>query len=646
MKKCMTLAAGVAGLLAASMLTSPASARVIDFKIQSSGPVFDGQSYGDAGTYERIDAIATIAVDPKAPENAVIVGLDKAPKDKNGDVVFSTEVYILRPSEAAKRSPFLFYEIVNRGRNLAFFALDGAHSNSIPSSAKDAGDGFLPAHGDTIVWNGWQPHLADKLVNIDLPVEKGVTSMSREQAIFDKAGETGTIKLTYPAADLDPAKAKLTVRTDDADKAETPKGLTFKYVSPSEIEITRPADAPAGAIYEFIYPAKDPVPAGLGMAAIRDVVSFLRGNPGHDAKSPVDGIKYTVGMGISQSGRLMRDMIYQGFNADEGGKRVFDGAMIHIAGSRKTFVNYAFAQPGRYSRQHEDHDFPGDQFPFTYVKTTDAISGKTDGILEKCQETKTCPKIMHSDSSTEFWQARGYLLTTATDGKSALTMPDNVRLYLLAGTQHFSLWDAKPATKEQAAYPTNPLSATPVLRALYDDMEAWVADGTEPPASRYPNLTDGTLIAPADLAYPKIAGTPMKPKYNVLQAMDYSTLPPTRGKAYPELVPTIDADGNPQGGVTLPRLAAPLGTFEGWNLRTKGYAQGELFSTTGSFIAFPATASKDDSRTPLAKRYESTDAYLAAVKTAAEELVADRLMRADDVAKTLEYAKRDAEALQ
>ena len=646
MKKCMTLAAGVAGLLAASMLTSPTFARVIDFKIQSSGPVFDGQSYGNAGTYERIDAVATIAVDPKAPENAVIVGIDKAPTDENGDVVFSTEVSILRPSEAAKRSPFLFYEIVNRGRNLAFSALDGAHSNSIPSSAEDAGDGFLPAHGDTIVWNGWQPHLADKLMNIDLPVEKGVTGMSREQAIFDKAGETGTIKLTYPAADLDPAKATLTVRTDDADKAETPKGLTFKYVSPSEIEITRPADAPAGAIYEFVYPAKDPVPAGLGMAAIRDVVSFLRGNPGHDAKSPVDGIKYTVGMGISQSGRLMRDLIYQGFNADEGGKRVFDGAMIHIAGSRKTFVNYAFAQPGRYSRQHEDHDFPGDQFPFTYVKTTDAISGKTDGILEKCQETKTCPKIMHSDSSTEFWQARGYLLTTSTDGKSALTMPDNVRLYLIAGTQHFSLWDAKPATKEQAAYPTNPLSATPVLRALYDDMEAWVADGTEPPASRYPNLTDGTLAAPADLAYPEIAGTPMKPKYNVLQAMDYATLPPTRGKAYPELVPTIDADGNPQGGVTLPRLAAPLGTYEGWNLRTKGYAEGELYSTTGSFIAFPATPADDDSRDALAERYESTDAYLAQVKAAAEELVADRLMREEDVAKTLEYAKRDAEALQ
>ncbi|WP_245926628.1 alpha/beta hydrolase domain-containing protein [Breoghania corrubedonensis] len=642
----MTLAAGVAGLLAASMLTSPTSARVIDFKIQSSGSVFDGQSYGDAGTYERIDAIATIAVDPKAPENAVIVGIDKAPKDKNGDVVFSAEVSILRPAEAAKRSPFLFYEVTNRGRNLSFELLNDSHSAGIPSKPEDAGDGFVLEHGDTVVWNGWQPGLPDKLMNITLPVEEGVAGTSREQIIFDKPGATGTLKLSYPAADLDPAKATLTVRTNDTDKAETPKDLGFKYVSETEVEITRPADAPAGAIYEFVYPAKNPVPAGLAMAAIRDVVSFLRGNPGHEATDPIDGIKYTVGMGISQSGRLMRDLIYQGFNADEGGARVFDGVMAHIAGSRKTYTNYAFAQPGRYSRQHEDHDYPGDQFPFTYVTMTDPISGKTDGILEKCQASDTCPKIMQSDTSTEFWQARAYLLSTSPDGETALTMPDNVRLYFIAGTQHFALWDGKPGTKEEAAYPTNPLSVTPVLRALYDDMEAWVADGTEPPASRYPSVADGTLVPVSELVYPTVAGEPLAPKFNTLQVMDHSKVPPVRGKAYPQLVPAIDEDGNPQGGVILPRLAVPLGTYEGWNLRTEGYAKGELYSTTGSFIAFPAEAVDDDSRDGLAERYESKDAYIAAVKEAAEALVADRLMRAEDVATTLKYAERDAEALQ
>src|SRR5690606_3157691 len=137
----------------------------------------------------------------------------------------------------------------------------------------------------------------------------------------------------------------------------------------------------AGAIYEFVYPAKDALPAGLAFVATSELVSFLRGNPGHDAESPTPGIERTIGMGISQSGRFLRDLIYQGFNADEGGARVFDGAMPHIAGSRKTFTNYRFAQPGRYSRQHEDHDFPGDQFPFTYVEATDPLTGETDSIL-------------------------------------------------------------------------------------------------------------------------------------------------------------------------------------------------------------------------------------------------------------------------
>ncbi|MDJ0930075.1 hypothetical protein [Breoghania sp.] len=254
-------------------------ARVVDFKIESSTPVFDGTSYGVSVTYECIDALATIAVDPKAPENAVIVGLDKAPKDKNGDVVFSTEVSILRPTDEAKRSPFLFYEVVNRGRNLSFKLLDDASAAGIPSKPEDAGDGFLLKHGDTLVWNGWQPGLPNKLMNINLPVEEGVTATSREQAIFDKPGKIGTLKLSYPAASLDVSKATLTVRNNETGEQTTPKGLSFKYVSPTEIEITRPEGMSNGAIYEFIYQVKNPVPAGLGMAGIRDVVSFLRGNP-------------------------------------------------------------------------------------------------------------------------------------------------------------------------------------------------------------------------------------------------------------------------------------------------------------------------------------------------------------------------------
>ncbi|WP_321335418.1 alpha/beta hydrolase domain-containing protein [Breoghania sp.] len=631
-------------LLAATMLSGTAMSRVIDFKIESTGPAIEGTSFGEVGAYERIDAIATIAVKPDDPANAGIVGLDKAPRDKHGDVVFTSEVSILRPSDENSRSPFLFYEVPNRGRNLSFMLLNASHSSAVPTKPEDAGDGFLLSQGDTIVWNGWQPFLGEKLLNVTLPVEKGVTGISREQKIFDKPGETGTLKLTYPAADLDPAKAKITVRVNDTDEATTPKDLSFKYVSENEVEITRPASMPAGAIYEFIYPAKDAVPAGLSMAGIRDVVSFLRGNPGHEAKNPLSGIEHTVGMGISQSGRLMRDIIYQGFNADEQGNKVFDGAMIHIAGSRKTYSNYAFAQQGRYSRQHEDHDYQGDQFPFTYVSMTDPVSGETDGILDTCEASETCPVIMQSDTSTEFWQARAYLLSTSPDGK-ALTMPDNVRLYFIEGTQHFSLLGAKPAAKDPAANLNNPLSVTPVLRALYEDMKDWVAEGVEPPASRYPSVANGTLVTPAKLNFPTISGKATTPKFNKLQVMDYSVQPPARGAAYPELVPALDVDGNELGGVELPRLAAPLGTYTGWNPRAEGFAAGELYTTQGSFFAFPATVAEGDNRTPLSDRYADKAAYQAAVKAAAEDLVDDRLMRAEDVDQVVDLAGKDYDAL-
>ncbi|AXS39302.1 alpha/beta hydrolase domain-containing protein [Breoghania sp. L-A4] len=631
-------------LLTAVLLSGTAFARVVDFKIQSSEAAFDGTTFGTAGSYERIDAVATFAVDPSEPGNAAIVDIGKAPRNDKGEVVFSTEVSILRPAETANRSSLLFYEVPNRGRNLSFMLLNRSGSTGIPAAAKDAGDGFLMKRGDTVVWSGWQADLPDSAINLHLPILEGVTGRSREQVIFDKPGETGTTKLAYPAADIDPAMATLTVRAKEADAPQTPDGLSFKYLSPTEIEITRPATADAGAIYEFIYPAKDSVPAGLAFAATRDLVSFLRGNPGHDATNPLGGIDHTVAMGISQSGRFLRDLIYQGFNADESGQRVFDGAMAHIAGSRKTFTNYRFAQPGRYSRQHEDHDYPGDQFPFTYAETTDPLTNRRDSVLAACRASDTCPKIIQTDTSTEFWQARAYLLTTSPEGRP-LTMPDDVRLYFIAGAPHFNSWTAQSKEDAVCANPTNPLSAAPVMRALYAAMESWVADGIEPPASRYPSLTDETLVALADLKLPKISGTVAEPTFNELRVMNHSTQPPLRGQAYPAYVPSVDRDGIPLGGVRLPFVAAPLGTYAGWNLRKAGYSEGELCSLTGSYQPFPNEASDNDSRTPIAARYANKAAYVDAVKAAADGLVADRLMLADDVGYVLERATTDATML-
>ncbi|MBD8892224.1 alpha/beta hydrolase domain-containing protein [Roseibium litorale] len=630
-----------AALLAATVLSGTAQARVTGFQIQASSPAFEGQTFGGTGAYERIDAIATIAVNPDAPANAGIVDLGKAPRNAKGEVEFTTEVFILRPADAGKQSPFLFYEVPNRGRNLSFMLLNRTEGSGVPAKAEDAGDGFLMNRGDTVVWSGWQSDLPEAAINITLPTLPDVKGTSREQMIFDKPGETGKISLTYPVADMNPSKAKLTVRATPDDAPSTPEGLTFKYVSNTEIEITRPAGMDAGAIYEFVYPAEGSVPAGLAFAATRDVISFLRGNDGHNAENPLKGIEHTIGMGISQSGRFVRDFIYQGFNADEGGKKVFDGAMAHIAGSRKTYTNYRFAQAGRYSRQHEDHDYPGDQFPFTYALTTDPLTNKRESILSACTASDTCPKIMHTDTSTEFWQGRAYLVSTSPEGEP-LTMPENVRLYFLAGAPHFNSWGTQSNMSKTCVNPTNPLSSAPVMRALYAAMEDWVSKDTAPPASSYPTLAEETLVKLEDLKLPQIAGITAHPPFNTLRVMDHSEKPPVQGAAYMEYVPSVDKDGIPLGGIRLPVIAAPLGSYAGWNLRGKGFAEGELCSLTGSYQPFPKTADANDSRAAIDTRYKDQQAYLDAVKAAAEGLIAQKLMLEGDVDYVLERAKADA----
>ncbi|WP_341487031.1 alpha/beta hydrolase domain-containing protein [Pararhizobium sp. A13] len=635
----------MSAMVTAALLSSSALARVTQFQIKASGAAFEGKLFGKAGGYERIDAIATFAVDPKSPRVADIVDIDLAPVNALGEVVFSTEVSILRPANPGQRSPILFYEVPNRGRNLSFTLLNRSESTVVPSAASEAGDGFLMNRGDTIVWSGWQTGLADEFLNIDLPVLGSVTGRSREQFIFDKPGRTSAAKLTYPAADLDLTKAKLTVRAREGDEPQQTAGLSFRYLSPTEIEITRPADMDAGAIYEFIYPAKDAVPAGLAFIATSDLISFLRGNEGHEAENPLGGVKYTIGMGISQSGRFLRDLIYQGFNADEKGNRVFDGAIPHIAGSRKTFTNFRFAQPGRYSRQHEDHDYPGDQFPFTYAETDDPLSGKSGSILSACSTTETCPKIMHTDTSTEFWQARASLVTTSPDGKP-LKMPDNVRLYFIAGAPHFNPWSAKSVEDMACVYSTNPLSAAPVMRPLYVAMANWISENKVPPASRFPSLTDGTLVRPDELKLPKINGEVVRPVFNELRVMDYATQPPTRGKIYPVHLPAVDADGNPLGGIRMAYVQAPLGTYAGWNLRKEGFGEGELCSLAGTFIPFPKEPSEADSRKALSERYHDNKAHVAAVEAAAQALVAEGLMLPDDIGYVVERARQDSASLR
>jgi hypothetical protein len=625
---------------------SAAGAKVTEIVITSrESPTFEGVEFGSSGQYERLSGFAKGALDPANPLNAGIVNIDKAPRNDKGLVEYRVDIDILKPIDPGRGNGWLFYDVLNRGNKLAnSFVNRGAGGND-PRLADDAGTGFLMNEGYTIVWSAWQGDITagDGRMVAEFPIatngDEPIAGLSREEFI-DGSGESPFAgNLVYPAADLNPDLATLTVRQNEMDERQTPPGLAWEYVSEREISITRPSgdEFDGGAIYEFIYPARGPIVMGIGFAATRDVVSRLRyeseGNPLKLGRHPY--ATRAMGLGISQSGRFLRDLLYQGFNQDEAGRQVFDGVVPVIAGSRKTFTNYEFAAPGRYSRQHEDHLFPGDQFPFSYAEVADPISGKTDSILAECEASGTCPKIMHFDSETELWQARGSLVVTDTTGQD-LKLPKNVRAYFTSGTQHGPAAEPAFGICQQLS---NPLDYAPILRAVVVALEEWVDDGRRPPASRYGSADAATLVPPGSLDYPEIPGFTYDGLVNGLRLNDHSVQPPAEGDAYPVLVPQIDADGNSQAGIRHPLLEVPSATYLGWNLRAPGFAEGELCSTTGSYIPFAKDeADREvvaDPRLSLEERYASQGVYLSRVARAAARLVRQRLLLQEDAERIL-----------
>jgi hypothetical protein len=620
----------------------PSAAKVVKFEIlRTESPAFEGRSFGAVGTYDRIFARATIAVAPDDPRNSIVVDLDRAPRNAQGLVEAVSEVEILRPTVAANGNRRLLYEVVNRGRKLGIALFNDTVPVNDLAKASHAGNGFLMNRGYTIVWSGWQGDLESggSHLSIGLPIVPQVTGLSREEFIFDHLDNPASARLSYPAANLDPAKARLSVRQREADPRATPYDLSFKFEDSSRITITRPAGFDAGAIYEFIYLAKDSRVTGLGLAATRDIVSYLRyeASAGGSAPTILPGrLERAIAMGASQSGRLLHDFLYLGFNTDEAGRPVVDGLMPHLAGSKKTYTNYRFAQPGRSPYQHADALFPGADFPFTYPVIADTPSGKRDGMLARCLAAGTCPKIIKTDSEIEFYQGRASLVVTDTEG-NAITMPDTVRLFFLSNLQHFALVNHKSALTKTCTYPTNPLNAGPPMRALLIALDAWISNGTPPPASRYPSRSDGTLALPtaAAVGFPAIPGVTYPAAISKTARLDFDVMPPARKADYPLFVPKTDADGRALAGLRLPTLEAPIATHTGWNLRTAGFAQGELCDNNGSMLPFAKTREErlknGDPRLSLAERYPNEGDRAAALDRTAKQLVQDRLLLEEDV---------------
>jgi Alpha/beta hydrolase domain len=629
--------------------------------IEREAPVFRGTEFGTVGTYERLHGTVFGELDPTHRLNTGIVNLDRAPRNAHGNVEYQSDFRILKPLDLDRGNGCLVYDVPNRGNQPIMPRLNGAPDGGHP---QHAGNGFLMRRGFTMVWSGWQgdvPPGADRLT-ARLPTIPGLTGMVREEFIAEATGLLGDSNiqelseegfvgtLVYPVAD--PAGATLTVREREADPRVTPPGLAWRLVDDLHVEITRPTASgfDRGAIFEFIYRARDPIVMGIGFAAIRDIVSFLRHATKDNPLAPHERprIRHALGFGISQSGRVLRDLVYLGFNQDLAGRRVFDGILPVVAGSRRTCVNWQFAQAGRYSRQHEDHSYGDDQFPFSYPTLSDPISGRTHGILQRARDAGVCPKVLHLDTESDFWQARSSLVVTDTSGAD-VAMPYEVRVYTMSGVPHAAF---RPLAKPVMQLPGNRLGYGAFMRALLVALVEWVEYGIVPPDSRFPTRAAGTLV-PLEEArgtFPKLPGVNFPTVLNELRLRDHSVEPPTESTPYPVFVQSTDAVGNALGGIRHPLLAAPLATHAGWSLRANSYAEGELFTIQGSMIPFAETEAErqraGDPRPSLEMRYASRDAWAARLAEAVDRLVAERLLLAEDGDRLVTAARESWDVYQ
>lgn len=636
--------------LTAQWLAASAEANITALNIHSVVPFADGMAFGDVGPYERVVGIATGEIDPADLRNKIIVNIDKAPRNARGKVEYEVDFFLLRPTDPEKGNRKVLYDVTNRGRKPLLGLLMDAPAQNNPAAAQDAGNGLVFRQGYTIVWSGWDPDApkANNGMTMTSPVatQSGtpIVRMIRDELVSDTRGAPReTFRLSYEAATLDQAQAKLTVRRKEADpKMEIPTSQ-WAYVDSHSIRLLPEGTKPTpGSLYEFHYPAKAPKVLGIGFAAARDLVAFLRYEM-HEATAPTSPpgrpIKAALAFGSSQSGRFLRDFIAQGFNQDEARRKVFDGVLAHVAGSGGVFLNDEFAQPFRTNTQHEDHTFPENAFPFSAATVTDPVTDRTGSLL---RHDGFDPLLIEVNTSTEYWQKGASLLHTDPLGTRDVALPDTTRVYMVAGTQHGGRMGL-PTTPGPCANPRNPHSPMPALRALLVALDQWVSDGIAPPPSRVPTIADGTLISPDNIGFPAIPSFQVAQHVNEIVLFGDWVFPkPEKSKSYRPLVARVDADGNEVAGIRLPDIAVPLATYTGWNLYKAPFPEGALCDRTGSYAAFTTTRAereaKGDPRLSLEERYGSHTNYVAKVRAAAAELVKARLLLPEDAEQYVQAA--------
>jgi hypothetical protein len=623
-----TRAIAIPVMVAALLVPMVATAEVTRVEVATRRDVLGGRTFGSVGAYEHLSGRVYFAVDPSHPRNRIIADLDRAPRNTEGRVEFSADLEILRPRDPARANGIALIDVVNRGNRTLLRSFNRASGAADLAAQAAYGDGFLLQRGFTIVWVGWEFDVVPRpgALRITVPSVPGTSGTVRATFVPN----TTDVELTvgdlagYAPADPSSPENTLSVRARRAG-AMAPIARALWRLDGNVV--TLDGGFVPGRTYELAYTASNPPVGGLGFAALRDTATWVK----HGADA-IASAKHAFAFGSSQSGRFLRNFLYLGFNADERDRQVFDAVLAHIAGASRIDLNRRWATPTSLG------SFAATSFPFADVSQRDPVSGVEDGALDNSRAREHQPKVFYTNTGVEYWGGArsAALVHTNPEGTKDLVLRDNVRVYFLAGTQHGPA--AFPPRVSAGQQPDNPTDYWWALRALLVAMERWVVQGSPPPPSRYPQLSDGTLVRAKTVGFPRLPGV-LSPRTIASGARVANPLlagEGAPGAALPLLVPQVDRDGNEIAGIRLPEVAVPLATYTGWNFRNPAIgAPDQLFPLLGSYIPFARTrAERDrvrDPRPSIVERYQSRERYLRLVEDAATALAKDGYLLIDDL---------------
>lgn len=648
---------------------------LININITNRYLLANGDEFGDVGQYEVVEGIAKFEIDPLLDINRSIIDLELAEREANGSVIFSSDICILQPVNLDNGNQRIFFDVVNRGRKTALSL------NDVPTAADHfaplkAGNGFLMRNGYTVAWCGWQsdvpPNLgliglhAPDAIGPDGPLEGRIMCQFQSDVpteVFLLADRQHT---PHPAADINEQEATLTVRNlpNQPSKAIGRDKWSFVRVEDGDVEpdpshIYMPSGFQPGLIYQLVYTTKGSAVVGLGFAAIRDFVSFLKNASKEEGNPCSQDLKFAYAFGRSQSGRFLRQMIHLGLNIDEQGEMALDGIIPHVGGGMRGEFNLRFGQPSK----DVCYIIP-ELFPFTDTEQIDPITGQRGGLLDNMLTQGQIPKIMFTNTSAEYWRGDAALIHTNLENMSDAAQSTFVRKYHFAGCQHgagvFPPEQIRASDGLRGQLPFNSVDYTPLLRAVLANLDNWVSTDAEPPPSRHPSLNRGTAVESQRVMekFVNIPGVSTPPELIRAMRLYYgdethlgrtTVLPAEQGDEFPALVADIDESFNELDGIRLPDLTVPVATYTGWNLRNESIGNPDLFigitgGLAGSTVALPKTKAerikKGDPRLSIEERYDSKSGYLGEIERHARLLIKERYLLEEDLNPVLELAGR------